>query len=127
MKRIGLKKVTISVVIGAIFFWVLMYYLHINITYMNWLPVLFVAFFFGLCLQASWPLALYSQETEPGVTEANVGIAASLYVSISNIGAAVLPVVFPILFPFTGGIVPIAAVLGALVICLMLWLAVKRR
>jgi hypothetical protein len=33
-----------------------------------------------------------SQETEEGVTDANVGIAASLYISISNIGAAVLPV-----------------------------------
>lgn len=125
MKRVGLKRVTISVVIGAIIFWILMYYLHI--TNMSWLLVLITAFFFGLCLQASWPLALYSQETESGVTEANVGIAASLYVSISNIGAAVLPVVFPILFPFAGGIVPIAAVLGALLSCLILWLAVKRR
>ena len=65
----------------------------------TWLLLVFVAFLFGACFQASWPLALYSQETEKGVTEANVGIAASLYISVSNIGAAVLPVIFPILFP----------------------------
>ena len=65
----------------------------------SWMLMILVAFLFGVCFQASWPLALYSQETEEGVTEANVGIAASLYISISNIGAAVLPVIFPILIP----------------------------
>jgi hypothetical protein len=52
-------------------------------------------FLFGFCLETSWPLALYSQETEEGVSEANVGIAASLCISISNAGAAVLAVLIP--------------------------------
>jgi len=83
-----------------------------------------VAFIFGACLQASWPLALYSQETEKGVTDANVGIAASLYISISNIGAAVLPVIFPILFPTQ--IATFIAVLAGLIICILLWAVTKK-
>jgi MFS family permease len=125
MKRIGLKKVTIATVIGAIIFWLIMYAL--NTGGYSSILVLVAAFFFGFSLQASWPLALYSQETETGVTDANVGIAASLYTSISNVGAAVLPVIFPILFPFAGGLIPIAAILGLLVICLILWIVVRRK
>ena len=99
-KKYGVKKVTLSVVGGSIIFWIIM--LSFN-QYMSisWLLMVLVAFLFGACFQASWPLALYCQETEKGVSEANVGIAASLYISVSNIGAAVLPVIFPILFPFS--------------------------
>jgi len=122
-KRIGLKKVTISVVIGAIVFWLLFYYL--NTGGYSWLLVIVVAFLFGICLQASWPLALFCQETEQGVNEANVGIAASLYVSISNIGAAVLPVIYPILFKTNPA--TFIAVAAAVFICLLLWLGIKRR
>jgi hypothetical protein len=84
----------------------------------------FVAFLFGACFQASWPLALYSQETEKGVTEANVGIAASLYISVSNIGAAVLPVIFPILFPTE--IATFLAIVAGLCICVVLWAVTKK-
>jgi VIT1/CCC1 family predicted Fe2+/Mn2+ transporter len=84
-----------------------------------------IAFLFGVCFQASWPLALYSQETEEGVNEANVGIAASLYISISNIGAAVLPVVFPLLFP--DSLTNFIAITIGLLICLLIWGVVKRK
>jgi hypothetical protein len=84
-----------------------------------------VAFLFGVCFQASWPLALYSQETEEGVTDSNVGIAASLYVSISNIGAAVLPVIFPLLFKDV--LQNFIAILIGLIICVLLWGVVKRK
>lgn len=124
MKKIGLKKVTISVVIGAIIFWIVVF--AMNYYYdASWLYIVPIAFLFGVCFQASWPLALYSQETEEGVTEANVGIAASLYVSISNIGAAVLPVVFPLMF--TTNISNFMAITVGLVICLILWIVVKRK
>jgi MFS family permease len=124
MKKIGLKKVTLSVIIGAILFWIIIFYLNIY-SDATWLLIVPVAFLFGVCFQASWPLALYCQETETGVSEANVGIAASLYISISNIGAAVLPVVFPILFPdtFTNFI----AILVCLFICLVLWGVIRRK
>ncbi len=104
-KKYGTRKITLSVIVGAILLWLVL--------------------FFGVCFQASWPLALYCQETEEGVSEANVGIAASLYISISNIGAAVLPVVFPILFPdnFTHFI----AITVGLLICLLIWGVVKRK
>ncbi|HWR28053.1 MAG TPA: MFS transporter [Candidatus Thermoplasmatota archaeon] len=123
-KKIGLKKVTLSVVFGAVIFWLIIFVLNYYYD-ATWLLVLPFAFLFGICFQASWPLALYSQETENGVTESNVGIAASLYISISNIGAAVLPVIFPLLFiDFFQNFI---AILIGLIICLLLWVVVKRK
>lgn len=124
LKKIGLKRVTLSVVTGAIISWLVIFALHYYYE-ATWILILPIAFLFGICFQASWPVALYSQETEDGVTESNVGIAASLYVSISNIGAAVLPVIFPLLFIdiFQNFI----AILVGLFICLLLWILVKRK
>ena len=124
-KIYGVKKVTLSVVGGSIIFWIIM--LSFN-QYMSisWLLMVLVAFLFGACFQASWPLALYCQETEKGVSEANVGIAASLYISVSNIGAALLPVIFPILFPFSTPLVPFIAILAGLIICIFLWAITKK-
>jgi hypothetical protein len=114
---------------GAILFWLILFALfytnNYNVSSINWLVVLFIAFLFGFFFQASWPLALYSQETEEGVTDANVGIAASLYISISNIGAAVLPVVFPLIFTTT--ISNFIAITVGLIICILLWAVVKRK
>jgi len=121
-KKYGVKKVTLTVVGGSLIVWLILFSLYqYDIT---WLLLVLVAFIFGACFQASWPLALYSQETEKGVTEANVGIAASLYLSISNIGAAVLPVIFPILFPTQ--IATFIAVLAGLIICILLWAITKK-
>jgi predicted MFS family arabinose efflux permease len=115
---------SISVIIGAVIFWIILFYLNSYID-ISWLLIVPIAFIFGICFQASWPLALYSQEIEKGVTEANVGIAASLYVSVSNIGAAVLPVVFPIIFK--NDFLNFIAILVGLIICLLLWAVVKRK
>ena len=123
-KKIGLKKVTLSVIIGAVIFWLIVFFLN-NYYSASWLLIIPIAFLFGVFLQASWPLALYSQETEEGVTDANVGIAASLYISISNIGAAVLPVVFPLIF--TTNISYFIAITAGLIICILLWAIVKRK
>lgn len=129
LKKIKLKKVTLGLVGGAILFWLILFALfymnNYDVSTINWLIVLFIAFLFGICFQASWPLALYSQETEEGVTESNVGIAASLYISISNVGAAVLPVIFPIIFTTT--LANFIAILGGLIICILLWAVVKRK
>jgi len=122
-KKIGLKKVSLSMVIGSVIFWLIVFVLNFSYD-ASWLLIVPVAFLFGVFFQASWPLALYSQETEDGVTEANVGIAASLYISISNIGAAVLPVIFPILFPTA--LATFVAVLVGLIICIVLWAMTKR-
>jgi MFS family permease len=128
-KKYGIRKITLSVIAGAIILWLVLFFLFYtnsyNIGAINWILIVFIAFLFGVCFQASWPLALYSQETEEGVSEANVGIAASVYISISNIGAAVLPVIFPILFPdyFTHFV----AIFIGLLICLLVWGVVKRK
>jgi MFS family permease len=128
VKKIGLKKVTLSVIAGAIILWLVLFALFAMNAYdaslINWFEVAVLAFVFGFFFQASWPLALYSQETEKGVNEANVGIAASLYISVSNIGAAVLPVIFPILFP--SPLATFVAVLGGLLICMLFWGITKR-
>jgi len=123
-KKVGLKKVTLAVVIGAVIFWIILFLLNYSY-HVSWLLMIPVAFLFGVCFQASWPLALYSQETEEGVTDSNVGIAASLYVSISNIGAAVLPVIFPLLFKDV--LQNFIAILIGLIICVLLWGVVKRK
>ena len=123
-KKVGLKKVTLAVVIGAVIFWIILFLLNYSY-HVSWLFMIPVAFLFGVCFQASWPLALYSQETEEGVTDSNVGIAASLYVSISNIGAAVLPVIFPLLFKDV--LQNFIAILIGLIICVLLWGVVKRK
>ena len=123
-KKVGLKKVTLAVVIGAVIFWIILFLLNYSYN-VSWLLMIPVAFLFGVCFQASWPLALYSQETEEGVTDSNVGIAASLYVSISNIGAAVLPVIFPLLFKDV--LQNFIAILIGLIICILLWGVVKRK
>src|SRR5208337_2104609 len=99
--------------------------LSLNSYQVSWLSILSVAFLFGFCLEASWPLALYCQETEVGVSEANVGIAASLYISISNIGAAVLPILFPLLFKTS--LLNFVAIFGGLIFCVALWTVVKRK
>jgi MFS family permease len=123
-KKVGLKKVTLAVVIGAVIFWIILFLLNYQYN-VSWLLMIPVAFLFGVCFQASWPLALYSQETEEGVTDSNVGIAASLYISISNIGAAVLPVIFPLLFKDV--LQNFIAILFGLLICVVLWGVVKRK
>jgi len=85
--KYGVKKVSLSVAILSIIFWLLF---DIEASFFIYLGV---AFLFGVFLQASWPIALHCQETEKGVDEKNEGIAASLYISISNIGGATLPVI----------------------------------
>jgi len=128
-KKYGMKKITLSVIGGAIILWLIMFFLFYTISYdvtaINWVFIVIIAFLFGVCFQASWPLALYSQETEEGVNEGNVGIAASLYISISNIGAAVLPVVFPILFP--DNFSNFVGIFVGLLICFLVWFVVKRK
>ena len=124
-KKYGIKKVTLSVVGGSIILWIIILFFNQYMS-ISWLLIVLVAFFFGACFQASWPLALYCQETEKGVSEANVGIAASLYISVSNIGAALLPVIFPILFPFSTPVMPFIAILAGLIICIFLWVITKK-
>jgi MFS family permease len=123
IKKVGLKTVTISTVVGAIIFWFIIFTSN---SYGFSLPfVIVAAFLFGFCLEASWPIALYCQETEEGVSEANVGIAASLYISLSNIGAAVLPVLFPLLFKTN--LLNFIAIFGGLILCVALWASVNRK
>lgn len=115
----GVRKIAVMVAILSIVFW-----LFFNFKF-SFFFYLLIAFLFGIFLQASWPIALHCQETEKGVDERNEGIAASLYISVSNIGGAILPVV-------VGKIADIslknAFMLIAiyLIIFLLLWAMVKR-
>lgn len=91
-KKHGIRKISLLVAILSLLFWLGIYFVY---SYsFSWYLCILLAFLFGFTFQASWPLALYCQETEKGVTEANEGIASGLYISLSNIGAATLPVAF---------------------------------
>ncbi len=117
--KYGVRKTTVLVALLSIIFWLPFYVKMATYAY------LLIAFLFGMFLQASWPIALHCQETEKGVDEKNEGIAASLYISISNIGGAILPVVI-------GKIVDISAnnafisIIVFLLILLLLWSIVRR-
>lgn len=129
-KKFGLKKITLGVIGGAIFMWLILFMLFYvnsyNVHTINWVLIVVLALIFGVFFQASWPLALYSQEIEPGVSETNVGIAASLYISVSNIGAAVLPVLIPYLIAYDPLLNFITILIG-LLICMVAWAVVKRK
>jgi len=124
-KKYGVKKIALIVATGSILTWVLVF--GVYTLSMSWLLVVLVALLFGIFLQASWPLALYSQETEPGVSESNIGVAASLYISMSNIGAAVLPEIYGIVKDKIEPMTSFTVILIALVLCLVLWVFVKRK
>lgn len=85
--KYGVKKTSLSVAVLSIIFWLIFY---INLPFLLYV---LIAFLFGVLLEASWPVALHCQETEKGVDEGNIGIAASLYISVSNVGGAILPVI----------------------------------
>ncbi|MCD6222755.1 MAG: hypothetical protein J7K12_03625, partial [Thermoplasmata archaeon] len=75
-------------------------------------------------LQAGWPIALHSQETEKGVTKENEGIASSLFISISNVGGAVLPVLTGYLEKSIA--MAFAGIAAYILACFILWIAVRR-
>ena len=85
--RYGVKRSSLIVAILATILWIMFGFSSTLLLY------ILIAFLFGVFLQASWPVALHCQETEEGVNDRNVGIAASAYISISNIGGALLPVI----------------------------------
>ena len=115
----GVKKMSLAVAVLSTLFWLIF---HINAPFIIYL---IIAFFFGIFLEASWPVALHCQETEKGVDERNIGIAASLYISVSNVGGAILPVLI--------GRVADSSIQNAfilllvyLVIFILLWAIVKK-
>lgn len=117
--KYGVKKTVLTVAIFSILFW-LTFYLEFSFAI-----YLFIAFLFGIFLQASWPVALHCQETEEGVNERNEGVAASLYISISNVGGATLPVIVGELADVSLKIAFIA-ILGYMLSILLLWSIVKK-
>ncbi len=115
-RKYGIKKVAIIAALLSLSFWIPFYF---DIKY----SIYFVAaFLFGIFLQATWPIALHCQETEKGVNEKNEGIASSLYISISNMGGAILPVIIGY-FSLKNGFL---AILAYLLIFLVLWIIVRK-
>lgn len=117
--KYGVKKVTIFVAFFSILFWILFF------PKISFFVYLLIAFLFGIFLQASWPIALHCQETEKGVNEKNEGIAASLYISISNIGGAILPVLIGKIADYSLKNAFFAIIIY-LLIFLLLWSIVKK-
>ena len=118
--RYGVKKTSLIIAIFATVLWMLF---HLELSFFVYI---LIAFLFGLSIQASWPVALHCQETEKGVDEKNVGIAASLYISVSNIGGAILPVILGNVSDSSHQSA-FLLLLSYLVIFTLLWALVKRR
>ena len=120
-RKYGLKKISLLVAILSLAFWIGIYLVYVHNL---WLLPIILAFLFGFALQASWPIALYCQETEKGVNEANEGVASGLYISLSNIGAAILPVAFG----YIEKDVPLcfSGISACIFILVLLWALVKR-
>ncbi|KAA0005745.1 MAG: MFS transporter [Thermoplasmata archaeon] len=114
----GIKKIASSVAILAFLLWIAFYYIH------SYAALLAISFLFGVFLQAGWPIALHSQETEKGVTKENEGIASSLFISISNVGGAVLPVLTGYLEKSIA--MAFAGIAAYILACFILWLAVRK-
>lgn len=116
--KYGIKKIAFLVMLLAIISWALFYIIS------SYSFLLLMSFLFGVFLQAGWPIALHSQETEKGVTKENEGIASSLYISISNVGGALLPVLTGYLEKNVD--VAFIGVAIYLIACLILWAFVRR-
>ena len=116
--KYGIKKIASGVAILALLLWIAFYFIS------PYTLLLLISFLFGVFLQAGWPIALHSQETEKGVTKENEGIAASLFISLSNVGGAVLPVL-------TGYLernmdIAFAGIAVYIIACFILWIAIRR-
>ena len=116
--KYGIKKIAFLVMLLAIISWASFYIIS------SYSFLLLMSFLFGVFLQAGWPIALHSQETEKGVTKENEGIASSLYISISNVGGALLPVLTGYLEKNVD--VAFIGVAIYLIACLILWAFVRR-
>lgn len=117
--KYGVKKIALSVIALSILLWLAFYYAS------SYSLLLLISFLFGVFIEAGWPIALHSQEVEPGVTKENEGIASSLYISISNVGGATLPVLIgyiekSVKFAFIG-------ITIYLILCLLLWAIIRRK
>ncbi len=117
--KYGVKKSSLAVASISVIFWLVF---HFDVSF---LVYLLAAFLFGIFLESSWPVALHCQETEKGVNAKNVGIAASLYISISNVGGATLPVIIGKLADSSHQNA-FVVLLSYLVIFVLLWAAVKK-
>ena len=116
--KYGVKKIALFTVALSIILWLAFYLISSHSL------LLLISFLFGVFIEASWPIALHSQEIEPGVTKENEGIASSLYISISNVGGAILPVLIgyiekSIKLAFIG-------IMIYLILCLSLWVIIKK-
>ena len=118
--KYGVKKMSLAVAILATLFWLVFHFETSFFLYIS------IAFLFGVFLESSLPVAFHSQETEKGVNEKNVGIAASLYISVSNVGGAILPVIIGKVADSSHENA-FAILLAYLVVFVLLWAMVKRK
>jgi MFS family permease len=89
--------------------------------------LILVAILFGLFFEVPWTLAFSLQESMPGVTPVNMGVAAGAYTVGTNFGVFVLPLVlglFQVHFGLSGGS---WSLFVALLVALLALLMVKEK
>jgi cyanate permease len=97
--QIGKKR--ISVILCSITLLILIVYMIVP----NWTTtsLLIFAVAWGFFFQAPWATGLALMESLPGVTPANVGVAAGVWIMAVNTGVFFLPLIFGSILASTGG------------------------
>lgn len=97
--RIGKKRISVILCSITLAIWII--YMIVP----NWTAasLLLFAVAFGFFFQAPWATGLALMESLPGVTPANVGVAAGVWIMAVNTGVFFLPLIFGSILVSTGG------------------------
>lgn len=97
--RVGKKRISIILCVITLLIW--LFYMFIP----NWTvaSLLIFAVALGFFFEAPWATGLALLESLPGVTPANVGVAAGLWTMAVNTGVFFLPLIFGWIVDSTGG------------------------
>jgi len=118
-KRKG-KHIGFATILFATILWCVLFKTPLGLIFIT-------CFIFGFFLEGSWPIALSMQETEKGVNPSNEGVAASMYMVGSNVGAALIPVAVGFASDNAGLKGGAIMTLVFFVVCCMLWFVVFLR
>ncbi|MDR3568508.1 MAG: MFS transporter [Syntrophobacteraceae bacterium] len=96
---VGVKKMSIILCVLTLLVWVAYMVLP------TWTPstLLLFAVVFGFFFEAPWATGLALMESMPGVTPANIGVAAGLWTMFVNVGVFFLPLICGGIVENTGG------------------------
>jgi NNP family nitrate/nitrite transporter-like MFS transporter len=96
---VGIKRMTVILCSLTLLVWIAYMFLHDMTTP----SLLLFAVVFGFFFEAPWATGLALMESMPGVTPANIGVAAGLWTMFVNVGVFFLPIICGAIVENTGG------------------------